>query len=73
MLSLELWYQALASPHGTIIQTDDPERCKAKLYALRKEAQARGDNSLDNLSLVQSPTNPKEEIWIVKKGQTNAA
>lgn len=67
VVSLELWYQALASSFGVIIQTDDPKRCREKLYALREEQRRKGDLSLDSLSVSASPTNPGGELWIVKK------
>lgn len=63
-VSVELWYQALATPLGVIVRVSDPERAKMRLYALRKEA---NDPDLDSLSIVQSPTNPGEELWIVRR------
>lgn len=63
-LSVELWYRAFGSPLGVIIATGDPERTKMKLYSLRKEA---NDPDLYLLSILTSPTNPKGELWIVRK------
>ena len=63
-VSLELWYAALGSPFGIIVQTSDPEKAKQRLYHLRKEA---GDQDLYELSIVTSPTAPTSELWIVKR------
>lgn len=64
VLSIDLWYSALASPSGVIIETNDPERAKAKLYSLRALA---SDPDLEALSIVQSPTAPSTDLWIVKR------
>ncbi len=64
-LSVDLWYSALASPVGIIIKVDGSlDRAKAHLYALRVKA---GDKDLEGLSIVQSPTAPTDELWIVKR------
>ncbi len=63
---LELWYSALGSEHGIVVETDDPERCKQKLYAARREAQ---DETLAKLSIVQSPTEPMH-LWIIHKDRS---
>ena len=64
-LRVELWYEALASSVGIIIKVDgDLDRAKAQLYALRAKA---GDKDLEGLSIVQSPTAPENELWIVKR------
>jgi len=60
---LEFWYSALGATHGVVIETDDAERCKMKLYAARAAA---ADPDLTKLSIVQSPTNP-EHLWIIHK------
>lgn len=62
-VSSELWFEALGSPFGIVVQCSDVERVRQKLYALRKELK---DPDLDALSLVQSPTDPKQ-LWIVKR------
>jgi hypothetical protein len=59
---LELWYQALAEPIGLVIETNNPDRYKARLYRAREES---GDPALKALSIVQSPTTPNQ-IWIIK-------
>ena len=63
---LELLYRALNSPHGIVIQTDDPVRTKQKLYAERLK-----DSDLGCLSFLTSPFNPASEIVILKKEQTD--
>lgn len=60
---LEFLYDALRSPHGVIIETDDVERLRQKLYAERRKAD---DESLSVLALVPSPLAPQSELWIVK-------
>ena len=62
----ELLYDALRTPLGTVIQTEDPERLRQKLYTIRKEF---GDFA--QLSFVISPIN-RLDLWIVNKGNTNA-
>ncbi len=64
-LSIDLWYSALASPVGIIVQvTGDVGRAKAQLYDLRAKSR---DADLECLSIVQSPTSPENELWIVKR------
>lgn len=58
----ELLYEALNTEFGLIVTTNEPDRLKQKLYAIRKE-----DPALGVLSLVTSPTAPAGEIWIVRK------
>lgn len=59
---LELLYTALQSPLGIVVETSDPELCKAKLYTLRKQ-----DPELACLSFLTSPVDPAGSFWIVKK------
>lgn len=56
-------YNALHSPLGIIIETDNPERVRARFYSTRTKL---SDPKLDCLSLVQSPTNTAQ-LWIVKR------
>jgi hypothetical protein len=60
---LNMWYEALGSERGVKVRTDDPKRCREKLYAFRREAK---DPDLDALSVVQSPTSANE-IWIIRR------
>lgn len=63
---MELLYNALRSPSGTIIETDDAEFLRQKLYAIRRE-----NAEFVNLSFVISPANGTD-LWIVNKGNTDA-
>lgn len=65
--SINLWYEALGTPLGIVVQTNDPERFRQKMYAIRREC---GDKSLDELSLVISPSNPTSHVWLVKRKST---
>lgn len=60
---LELLYAAFHSQYGIIVETDDPEKLRQKLYPLRKE-----NKELVCLSFVISPFNPTRDLWIVKQG-----
>ena len=62
--SLNLWYEALGSALGIVVQTDNPEKLRAKLYRLRDEA---NDPMLKNISIVISPTMPGSHVWLVKR------
>jgi len=66
---IEHLYAALASPLGIILETDDIERLRQRLYAVRKSL---ADPALDNLSLVQSPLDPNH-LWIVKRKKDDPA
>lgn len=61
----ELLYDALRSPVGTVIQTEDPERLRQQLYPIRKESA-----EFLQLSFVISPINGLD-LWIVNKGNAN--
>lgn len=61
---LELWYSAIRSPKGIVIETTDPERLKQQLYRTRTEA---CDEALNEVSILQSPTIPESHLWLVKK------
>lgn len=63
-VSLNTLYEALGSPLGVVIACDagTTPQVRQKLYNLRKES---GDQDLDCLSFVQSPSNPSH-LWIVK-------
>lgn len=59
----QIWYSALASPLGVVVETDNPERLKAKLYAYRAETQ---DPALHDISIKTSPFN-SSQLWLVKR------
>jgi hypothetical protein len=62
--SLNTLYEALGTPLGVVVQTDNPEKLRAKLYRLRDGAD---DPMLKELSIVISPTMPQSQVWIVKR------
>ena len=61
-------YEALASPLGLVVSTNNPQNLRAKLYAAR-----RADADLECLSIHLSPLAPTTHLFIVKKEQTDAA
>lgn len=62
----ELLYDALRTPLGTVIQTEDPERLRQRLYPIRKSSE-----DFAQLSFVISPINGLD-LWIVNKGNADA-
>lgn len=58
----EILYDATRSAYGLVVETDNAERLRQKLYALR-----RGNSDFDNLSFIISPINGVD-LWILKKG-----
>lgn len=63
----EILVEALDAEHGVVVATNDPTRLKQKLYAEMKK-----DDMFGVLSCCTSRTNPGGEVWIVKKGTTDA-
>lgn len=57
---LELLYEALHSEFGKVIETNNPEGLRQKLYPLRKQHE-----ELRDLSFVVPPEPNK--LWIVKR------
>jgi hypothetical protein len=62
----ELLYAAVNSPYGVLVETDDAERLRQKLYAIRRD-----NKDFAALSFVISPMNGVD-LWILNKGNTNA-
>lgn len=62
---LERMYDALRTPLGIVVETEDPERLRQRLYALRKERQD-SDPQLRDLAFLPSRTNPGE-LWILRQ------
>lgn len=60
---LEILYRALEDPNGSVIATNDAERLRQRLYALRKDNPA-----FLPLHFVLSPFTPSTELWIMHKG-----
>lgn len=58
---LELLYTAFHSEVGIVVETNDPNLLRQKLYAVRKQ-----DADLQVLSFLTSPDKPAGELWIVK-------
>jgi hypothetical protein len=67
---LELWYAALASPLGVVVDVVEgtTEQARQKLYAARANAE---DPDLAALSLVVSPSTPNQ-IWILKRAPSKS-
>jgi len=61
----ELLYEALRTERGTVIQTEDAERLRQRLYAIRRDCE-----DFKPLSLVISPINGMD-LWIVNKGNAD--
>jgi len=59
---IEYLYRAINSSLGVVLQTNNPERLRQKLYAERKK-----DPDLAALSINISRTAPETEIWIIRK------
>ena len=62
---MPLLYEALGSPIGIIVKTNDAERLRQQLYPLRK-----ADPDLAGLAFVISPDNG-EDLWILNRGNSN--
>lgn len=65
---LELWYEALNSTYGIVVETDDFKLASTKLYRAREKA---NDPALMGLSIVRSPESPAH-FWIVKREPNRA-
>jgi hypothetical protein len=62
---LEFLYEALESPLGVVIETNNAEALRQKLYTLR-----RSDlEQFEHLSFIISPINGTD-LWIVKNNAT---
>lgn len=58
----EDWYDALASPRGVVIKTDDPASYARRLYSIRKRL---CDPDLEDLVIVTGVS--QQELWLVKR------
>lgn len=58
---LELLYDALHADLGVVVETNDPERLRQKLYTIRK-----GYPEFECISFWISPFYPDTELWIGK-------
>lgn len=59
---IELLYRALEAPLGIVVRTSDTERTRQRFYAARKHSPL-----FEELSIKPSHTNPREELWLVRK------
>lgn len=57
----ELLYAAYHSEHGVVIETNDAERLRQKLYPMKKD-----NPDFENLAFIISPLNPAD-LWIIKQ------
>jgi len=57
-----LLYEALGTPLGLRVETENPELLRQRLYAER-----RANPEFSALSLHISPLNPGSEVWIARK------
>ena len=64
-IAKQLLYQALSTPLGIVIETNDMERALARFYAARAEAK---DEALEGLTLRRSAVDG--EILILHNGKT---
>lgn len=62
---ISLLYEAINTPYGLVVETDDAERLRQKLYPLRKT-----EPDFAPLAFVISPFNGRD-LWIVRN-PTNA-
>lgn len=60
---IDLLYQAMTSPYGIAVATDNVHACQAACYRARIKAD---DPDLERLQFRPSPTNPEGELWIIK-------
>ncbi len=60
---VELLYKALDAKLGIEVQTDDPKRCREKLYAARRDAM---NPEFQRLSITPGRLSPGNTIWIIK-------
>lgn len=59
---LSPWYQALATPLGIKLRSNDVHRLRSRLWTERKRSK---DRDLWSLSLVLSP-HDRDELWIIR-------
>lgn len=64
---LEILYSATNADIGIVVETNDAERLRQKLYAVRREF----PDDFEHLSFVISPMNGVD-LWILNKENTNA-
>ena len=58
---IDILYSAYHADLGVVVETDDPERLRQKLYPLRND-----NPDFECLAFIISPLNP-QDLWIVKQ------
>jgi len=58
---VELLYDATRSPLGIVLETNDPERLRQRLYAIRKD-----NPDFEALSFLISPFNSRD-LWVLNR------
>lgn len=59
---LDLLYRAENSPLGIVVETNDVNRLRQKLYALKKE-----HDDLKDLILKPHPLNPNSTLFLIRR------
>lgn len=67
---IPLLYQAMLSPLGLVLTTNDFPAAIQQLYKARKDC---ADEDLAVLQFRRSPHNPESEIWLVKGSTPGSA
>jgi hypothetical protein len=62
----EILYDATRSPFGLLVETNDPERLRQRLYTIRRD-----NPDFAALSFLISPLNGVD-LWVLNKGTGNA-
>lgn len=66
---IELWSAALNSPKGIWVRSPDTDRLKVVLYSTRQWIMNNGgDPRLLAITVNTSVTDPKHEVWLIKRG-----
>lgn len=58
---------ALESPLGITVTTNNPDMLKKQCYSLRNKARKQNNAAYDVLSFRTSPVANDSELWIIKK------
>lgn len=59
---VEFWYEALRAEFGVVIETNNRDLFRQRLYAARRAAQ---DDDLEGISILWSPLN-RVHLWLAK-------
>ncbi len=66
---LTLFYAALESPRGILVQTSSAEKLKQKCYIARATERKNMNTEFDRITFQTSPGDPIGELWLVLKPQ----